>query len=300
MGAAEGRRSAPGQARRPSVPSILRSTAPGATDERDVLALARRARTTPPRSASNLEREFPEGASELPEGVTRREMLMLLGRVALARGAGVVPASGREDRPVRQRAGGDHPRRAAPLRDDDAVRPQRLRARRRKPRRPPDQDRRERAASRDDGPLERAHRRRRSSGCTTPTARSRSCTTGRPRPGPTSSPRGESSRRSTSPTAAPRSPCSRRRSRRRRAPACCRRSSARFPQGARRGPRAGLRRERPRGVTAPGSRSAGAPPRQGRRDRLRSTPTSSGAIPKTSATSPGSRPAAARRSTAAR
>ena len=28
---------------------------------------------------ANLEREFPEGASELPEGVTRREMLMLLG-----------------------------------------------------------------------------------------------------------------------------------------------------------------------------------------------------------------------------
>jgi molybdopterin-containing oxidoreductase family iron-sulfur binding subunit len=27
----------------------------------------------------NLEREFPEGASELPEGVTRREMLQLLG-----------------------------------------------------------------------------------------------------------------------------------------------------------------------------------------------------------------------------
>src|SRR4029079_14867747 len=26
-----------------------------------------------------LEREFPEGASELPEGVTRREMMMLLG-----------------------------------------------------------------------------------------------------------------------------------------------------------------------------------------------------------------------------
>jgi len=26
-----------------------------------------------------LEREFPEGASELPEGVTRREMIQLLG-----------------------------------------------------------------------------------------------------------------------------------------------------------------------------------------------------------------------------
>ena len=26
-----------------------------------------------------LEREFPEGASELPEGVTRRDMMMLLG-----------------------------------------------------------------------------------------------------------------------------------------------------------------------------------------------------------------------------
>ena len=28
---------------------------------------------------NQLEREFPEGASELPEGVTRREMLQLLG-----------------------------------------------------------------------------------------------------------------------------------------------------------------------------------------------------------------------------
>ena len=26
-----------------------------------------------------LEREFPEGASELPEGITRRDMMMLLG-----------------------------------------------------------------------------------------------------------------------------------------------------------------------------------------------------------------------------
>ena len=26
-----------------------------------------------------LEREFPEGASELPEGITRRDMVMLLG-----------------------------------------------------------------------------------------------------------------------------------------------------------------------------------------------------------------------------
>ena len=32
-----------------------------------------------PSFRANLEREFPEGASELPEGVTRREMLMLLG-----------------------------------------------------------------------------------------------------------------------------------------------------------------------------------------------------------------------------
>ena len=32
-----------------------------------------------PESRAFLEREFPEGASELPEGVTRREMMMLLG-----------------------------------------------------------------------------------------------------------------------------------------------------------------------------------------------------------------------------
>src|SRR6476661_4913737 len=32
-----------------------------------------------PESRAFLEREFPEGASELPEGVTRREMIMLLG-----------------------------------------------------------------------------------------------------------------------------------------------------------------------------------------------------------------------------
>jgi len=32
-----------------------------------------------PEYRAALEREFPEGASELPEGVTRREMMMLLG-----------------------------------------------------------------------------------------------------------------------------------------------------------------------------------------------------------------------------
>jgi len=32
-----------------------------------------------PESRAFLEREFPEGASELPEGVTRRDMIMLLG-----------------------------------------------------------------------------------------------------------------------------------------------------------------------------------------------------------------------------
>ena len=32
-----------------------------------------------PESRASLEREFPEGASELPEGVTRRDMMMLLG-----------------------------------------------------------------------------------------------------------------------------------------------------------------------------------------------------------------------------
>ena len=32
-----------------------------------------------PESRAFLEREFPEGASELPEGVTRREMMLLLG-----------------------------------------------------------------------------------------------------------------------------------------------------------------------------------------------------------------------------
>src|SRR3954469_1001662 len=32
-----------------------------------------------PESRDFLEREFPEGASELPEGVTRRDMMMLLG-----------------------------------------------------------------------------------------------------------------------------------------------------------------------------------------------------------------------------
>ena len=32
-----------------------------------------------PESRAFLEREFPEGASELPEGITRRDMMMLLG-----------------------------------------------------------------------------------------------------------------------------------------------------------------------------------------------------------------------------
>ena len=32
-----------------------------------------------PESRAALEREFPEGASELPEGITRRDMMMLLG-----------------------------------------------------------------------------------------------------------------------------------------------------------------------------------------------------------------------------
>ena len=32
-----------------------------------------------PEFRTSLEREFPEGASELPEGITRRDMMMLLG-----------------------------------------------------------------------------------------------------------------------------------------------------------------------------------------------------------------------------
>ena len=32
-----------------------------------------------PESRAFLEREFPEGASELPEGITRRDMMMLVG-----------------------------------------------------------------------------------------------------------------------------------------------------------------------------------------------------------------------------
>ena len=65
-----------------------------------------------------LEREFPEGASELPEGVTRREMMMLAGRLALARGARGVPAPRRRDRPLRHRSRGDRSRDSPPLRDD--------------------------------------------------------------------------------------------------------------------------------------------------------------------------------------
>ena len=126
------------------------------------------------------EREFPEGASELPEGVSRREMLMLLGASLSLAGLGRVPPAGRDDRPVRQRARGDHPGHPAPLRDHDAVRPQRLRPGRRKPRRAADQDRRERAAPPTAGRVERAGSRPRSSACTIPTARRRCSRRARP------------------------------------------------------------------------------------------------------------------------
>ncbi len=54
-----------------------------------------------------LEREFPEGASELPTASRRRDDARSPGRVALARRARRLPPAGREHRPVRERAGGD-------------------------------------------------------------------------------------------------------------------------------------------------------------------------------------------------
>ena len=88
-----------------------------------------------------LEREFPEGASELPEGMTRRDMMMLARRLAVARGHRGVPAPGRRDRPLCHRSGGDRSRHSPPLRDDDAVPPERVRPDRREPRGATDQDR---------------------------------------------------------------------------------------------------------------------------------------------------------------
>ena len=58
--------------------SIRRLTVRGATGDTDLLAKSRADRGRPEFRAF-LEREFPEGASELPEGVTRRDMMMLLG-----------------------------------------------------------------------------------------------------------------------------------------------------------------------------------------------------------------------------
>ena len=60
-----------------------------------------------------LEREFPEGASELPEGVTRRDMMMLLGASLSLAGARRMPASGRGDRSLRHRSRGGRPRESA-------------------------------------------------------------------------------------------------------------------------------------------------------------------------------------------
>ena len=80
-----------------------------------------------------LEREFPEGASELPEGVTRRDMMMLLGAsLSLAGLTGcrrpveeIVPYVTAPEEIV--------PGIPAPVRDDHAVRPERLRRDRREP-----------------------------------------------------------------------------------------------------------------------------------------------------------------------
>ncbi len=103
-----------------------------------------------------LEREFPEGASELPDGITRREMIMLVGAsLSLAGLAGC-------RRPVEEIV----PYVAAPedvvpgnpplLRDDHAVPPERLRRDRREPRRATDQDRGKPLAPVDPRGLERA------------------------------------------------------------------------------------------------------------------------------------------------
>ena len=122
-----------------------------------------------------LEREFPEGASELPEGITRRDMMMLA-RAPRCRSRGSRGAGARSKRSSRM---SPLPRRCvpgipAPLRDDDAVPPERVRPDRREPRRAADEDRGQPVAPLDARGLELHASRRRCSASTIPTARSRS------------------------------------------------------------------------------------------------------------------------------
>ena len=104
-----------------------------------------------------LEREFPEGASELPAGMTRRNMMQLLGAsLSLAGLAGC-------RRPVEEIVPYvNAPEDIVPgvprlLRDDDAVSAERVRARRGEPRGAADQDRGEPGAPVDARRVELAH-----------------------------------------------------------------------------------------------------------------------------------------------
>jgi molybdopterin-containing oxidoreductase family iron-sulfur binding subunit len=136
-----------------------------------------------PSFRENLEREFTEGASELPEGVTRREMIQLLGASLSLAGLAacrrpvekivpyvnapeeIIPGVARRyatTMPFGRSAYGlvveSHEGRPTKIEGKRAGTPRRTAVR-------------------------ASARRRRSSGCTTPTARRRSCTMGRPRPG---------------------------------------------------------------------------------------------------------------------
>ena len=114
-----------------------------------------------PESRAFREREFPEGASEAPEGVSRRTVLTLLG--ASAGAAGLVACRRPEEHivPYVERARADHARRAAALRDHDAERDERLRPRGREPRGPAHQDRGQRAAPGEPRRVERSRAGRR-------------------------------------------------------------------------------------------------------------------------------------------
>src|SRR5437867_4663335 len=78
MGGAEGRGCAGGETRRrPPRPSSRRLL--GVSPMNEIYWRSLGELDDSETFRAQLEREFPEGASELPPGVTRREMLMLLG-----------------------------------------------------------------------------------------------------------------------------------------------------------------------------------------------------------------------------
>ena len=172
----------------------------------DATGAASASSRTSPESRAFREREFPEGASEAPEGVTPAHGADAAGRVAVAGRPRRLPApesrtSSRTSTPPEQIMPGvpRHYATTMPIGDE------RLRPGGREPRGPADQDRRQRAA-----PGDASARRALAMQAADPRPlrprplAARCCTARRGRrPGPTSSRPGRSARSRTPPTAAP-------------------------------------------------------------------------------------------------